>query len=233
LGLAQLQRRIRDEAQRKLRLKAREQEKRYAGVGGSNVRSSLEPLRFNPAETLRGGQKNVPGNSFGEPSELSDAVGDSEKENRGASSSGMAATMAAGQKPAPVRDRGNARRKYQELAEVQQLASVLIEEHLDSQEIRKRNEFDRLYTLGHVAHLAAQLKNPPTLDQAKSLFSASADGAKLQTGGREKPGLRVDTGHGSRPASAHHRASHAPNLSTVPEDKVRYIIGPLSSTFLF
>jgi hypothetical protein len=57
-----------------------------------------------------------------------------------------------------VKERGGIRKKYEELAEMQQLASVLIEEHLGSQEARKRNQVKKMsmYTLKYneVIHCA-------------------------------------------------------------------------------
>ena len=107
LGLAQLQRRIKDEAQKKAKLRQREREAAhggrarreafFGGAAGSDGRVSSPgvdlQLHFNPGETLRARPPPVGGREGDGP------------------------------------DRGGVRRRYQDLVEAQQQAAVLLDEY--------------------------------------------------------------------------------------------------------
>lgn len=64
------------------------------------------------------------------------------------------------------------RKKYQELYERRQMAAVMIESFQESAEQRARDQYDRLYTLGHTKLLLQELSSPhlPSLDQAKEMI---------------------------------------------------------------
>jgi len=65
---------------------------------------------------------------------------------------------------------GGVRRKYQELAEAQSKASVLVDEHLNSNELRKRRQAERLASLGQAVQLTKQLSEPLSLQEARDMI---------------------------------------------------------------
>lgn len=104
-GLAQLQRRVKDAAQSKAKIRTREKE---GGLGYRDQDQTFQKsgdfsLRFNPGGTLRGSTKS-------------------------------------GTKEGGREERGGIRKRYQDLAEVQQKASILLEEYHTYAAIRRRNQ---------------------------------------------------------------------------------------------
>ena len=87
-------------------------------------------------------------------------------------------------------DRGGMRRKYQDLAEVQQKVLVLMDEYQARRTVSKRHTYDRLYSLGHSEALIQQLSHLPSLDQALVLIQSNRPSPCVDDDPEEKGGTK-------------------------------------------
>ena len=89
-------------------------------------------------------------------------------------------------------DRGGMRRKYQDLAEMQQKVLVMLDEYHARRAVSKRHTYDRLYSLGHSEALIQQLSHLPSLDQALVLIQTNNPSSSTGTG--DSPGQGDESG---------------------------------------
>jgi hypothetical protein len=65
---------------------------------------------------------------------------------------------------------GGARKRYQDLLQMQQVASVVLDDYLEYRNDMYEMQHERLLTLGHCATLVQQLTHPPSLDEAMQII---------------------------------------------------------------
>lgn len=103
-----------------------------------------------------------------------DAIGLSELMERVKNSASERAreSSSAESKGLPSNSDGGLRRKYQELYERRQMAAVMVESFHETAEQRRREQYDRLYSIGHTKELLDELSSPqlPSLEEAKQMI---------------------------------------------------------------
>lgn len=103
----------------------------------------------------------------------------------------------AGERPDPSKK--GPRRRYQELAEIQQKASILLDDYLMKKPIHQHHSKDRLASLSNCKALAEDLNKLPNLEEARELIKNkkhSVAQTPLQEANKgKKPNLAINTTH--------------------------------------